>query len=417
MFKLAGLVAVGDEVLTGEVINSNTAWLAQQLVSVGIHIHAQIVVGDNADIIGQTLANLHDACDLVIVTGGLGPTADDITKQAIAEYYHRDIVADHETAQYILARHGRNAGWQESVARQAAVVAGSVVWQNPAGQAPGELIQEPHRVTVVLPGPPREMQAVAVRHLLPWLRASQGHEQLVRVSLSSFDRGESTLAHDLAPLLEGQHPPMGIYAKPGRVDIRFGSRANSPHDRILSERAIAWAHGHIRGTLYRLAGADRAQVIIQTLCSRGQTCSMMESLTGGLLASTLIGVPGASGCVAGGSVAYTDRIKIYNGVDPDILNQYGAVSEQCAMQMALAIREHYSTDWGVSTTGYAGPGGGDANNPVGTFFTAVAGPTGVQGRRRTIHVDRLGVREAAVELALTQLWEMLELPKTWPLKN
>ncbi len=154
MFKLTGLVAVGDEVLTGEVMNSNAAWLAQQLLSVGIHIHAQTVVGDSVRTIIQTLAQLHQDCDLVIVTGGLGPTADDVTKEAVAEFYQRTLAVDSETHQYISEHHGRNSGWEESVRRQSEVVSGAVIWPNPKGQAPGQLIDASGRVTVLLPGPP-----------------------------------------------------------------------------------------------------------------------------------------------------------------------------------------------------------------------------------------------------------------------
>lgn len=410
MFKLTGLVAVGDEVLTGEVMNSNAAWLAQQLLSVGIHIHAQTVVGDSVRTIIQTLAQLHQDCDLVVVTGGLGPTADDVTKEAVAEFYQRTLAVDSETHQYISEHHGRNSGWEESVRRQSEVVSGAVIWPNPKGQAPGELIAEPGRATVLLPGPPREMKAIAEAFLLPWLRQIQGHQTVVRSSLSCFESGEATIAHQIAPILGGQHPKMGIYAKPGRVDIRVEALESSQHGQILAERALAWVKGQVPATLYRLGNADRADVIIRALQDRHETCSMMESLTGGLLAGRLIDVAGASACVAGGTVAYTDDIKRLSGVSPKILETYGAVSAQCALAMAETIKERFGTQWGLSTTGYAGPGGGDRDNPVGTFYTAVSGPLQTLVRRRVIHVERTGVREAAVEMALTQLWDMLGLP-------
>ncbi|AUW93761.1 CinA family nicotinamide mononucleotide deamidase-related protein [Sulfobacillus sp. hq2] len=410
MFKLAGLVAVGDEVLTGEVMNSNAVWLAQQLLSVGIHIHAQTVVGDSVRTIIQALRYLRQDCDLVVVTGGLGPTADDVTKEAVAQLYQRPVTVDSETHQYISEHHGRNSGWEESIKKQASVVSGAVIWQNPKGQAPGELIELEGQTLVLLPGPPREMEAIVEQYLLPWLRRMQGSRTVMRQSLSCFDIGEATLAHWIEPLLAGQHPKMGIYAKPGQVDIRVETTAFSEHGTVLAQRALAWVKGQVQAPLYHVQGVNRAQVIVETLQKRHETCSMMESLTGGLLAARLIEVPGASLCVSGGTVAYTDHVKQLSGVPGHVLEEFGAVSAECAQAMAEAVCQRFHTDWGLSTTGYAGPGGGDAENPVGTFYTAVSHKGQTVVRKRIIHVDRQGVREAAVEMALTQLWDLLELP-------
>ncbi|PSR29760.1 nicotinamide-nucleotide amidase [Sulfobacillus thermosulfidooxidans DSM 9293] len=416
MFNLAGLVAVGDEVLSGEVINSNAAWLAQQLLSVGIHTKWHMVVGDDVTAISQALEWMHQHVDLVIVIGGLGPTADDLTKDAVARYYHRDLIVDSTTIDYIAAHHGRNIGWQESVSRQAQVITGATVWQNPHGQAPGQLIEDVSGVTVLLPGPPRELQGVARDFLLPWLRQGPLSHPVIRRTLTSFDMDESVIAHQLLPLLSGQHPKTGIYARPGQVDVRVES-STSPQQWVLNERAVAWIKGRVTSRLYELTHVDRTTVLIETLSQRQETISAMESLTGGLFMATLINVPGASLCVAGGAVAYTDRIKALYGVPVSILEQYGAVSAECALAMAQSIRQKYGTHWGVSTTGYAGPGGGDSDNPVGTFYTSVAGPKGSEVRRRVISADREGVREAAVEMALTLLWDMLGLSESYARPN
>ncbi len=409
MFNVAGLVAVGDEVLSGEVINSNAAWLAHQLLSVGIHTKWHLVVGDDVTAIVQALEWMHAQVDLVIVMGGLGPTADDLTKDAVAHYYHRELVVDSATADHIAAHHGRSAGWQESVSRQAQIIEGATVWQNSNGQAPGQLIQGSQGVTILLPGPPRELEGLVRDFLLPWFQQDPVSKPVIRRTLTSFETGESALAHQLLPLLSGQHPKMGVYSRPGNVEVRIES-LTSPQQWVLSERAVAWIRGQISGRLYELNQGDRAHVLVETMILRGQTLSAMESLTGGLFLARLINVPGASACVAGGAVAYTDRIKNLFGVPLSILEQEGAVSQKCAEAMAEAIRHNYDTDWGISTTGYAGPEGGNEENPVGTFYTAVAGPKASRVKRRVIALDRQGVREAAVELALTLLWEMLELP-------
>ena len=409
MFNFAGLVAVGDEVLNGEVINSNAAWLAHQLLSVGIHTQWHVVVGDDVDAIRQALEWMHQQVDLVIVIGGLGPTADDLTKDAVAHYYNRDLVVDSATADYIVARHGRSPGWQESVSRQAQIITGATVWQNPKGQAPGQLIENSRGVTILLPGPPRELEGLVRDFLLPWLQQGRGHGEVIRRTLTSFEMGEATLAHQLLPLLSGQHPKMGVYAQPGRVEVRIET-STSLKQWVLNERAAAWIREKVSGRMYELNQASRSHVLLETMIRRGETLSAMESLTGGLFLARLINVPGASGCVVGGAVAYIDRVKNLLGVPLDILEKHGAVSPECAEAMASAIRREYGTDWGVSTTGYAGPDGGDEEHPVGTFYAAVVGPQSSRVRHRVIALDRQGVREAAVEFTLTVLWDMLDLP-------
>jgi nicotinamide-nucleotide amidase len=412
VFNVAGLVAVGDEVLSGEVINSNAAWLAQQLLSVGIHTKWHMVVGDDVTAISQALEWIHSRVDLAIVIGGLGPTADDLTKDAVSDHFHWDLVVDAATADYIAAHHGRSPGWQESVSRQAQIITGATVWQNPNGQAPGQLIETSRGVIVLLPGPPRELEGLVRGFLLPWLKQGRAHSQVIRRTLTSFEAGESALAHQLLPLLSGQHPKMGIYANPGNVEVRLET-STSDKQRVLSERAVAWIRGRISGRLYELNQVNRAHVLLETLIGRRETLSAMESLTGGLVLARLINVPGASLCVAGGAIAYTDRVKMLLGVPLEILEQHGAVSAECAESMARSIRQEYGTDWGIGTTGYAGPSGGDEENPVGTFYAAVVGPEGSRVKRRMVALDRQGVREAAVELALTILWEMLDLSETY----
>lgn len=412
MFNRAGLVAVGDEVLSGEVINSNAAWLAQQLLSIGIHTKAHMVVGDDVTAILRVLEWIHGEARLVIVIGGLGPTPDDVTKEAVARYYHRELALDSTTEEYISAHHGRNAGWRESVSRQAQIITGATVWQNPNGQAPGQLIEDSQGVTVLLPGPPRELKGLVGGFFLPWLRRGRANDPVIRRTLASYDVGESVLAHRLRSLLSGQHPKTGVYSRPGVVEVRIET-STSPKQRVLNERAAAWIRGNTSGRLYELGQVDRATALVTALTQRKQTLSAMESLTGGLVMARLVNVSGASACVAGGIVAYTDRIKTLFGIPVDVLEQYGAVSAECAQAMAKSIQQRYGTDWALSTTGFAGPEGGDEENPVGTFYTAVAGPRGCEIRRRVVATDRQGVREAAVELAFTVLWDMLGLPESY----
>lgn len=407
MIATAQIIAVGDEVLSGETINTNAAYLAQKLLAWGVRPVAHVVVGDDLDAIARAVRLALSQVDLTVLVGGLGPTPDDRTKDAVAEVTQRSLQRDDALFDAIARRHSRRQGWEKSIHRQALVLPGATIWPNRVGTAPGQLLEYQSRYVVLLPGPPKEMAAVAEDHLRPWL-AAQGAIPIRRESLLVFDDGESTVASYLDTLLSGQHPVTGIYAQPGRIELRLQGR-DTPHDTVLLARAKGWIRGRYPGPVYALNGRSREEILLQTLRKRGLRLAAMESLTGGMVLSRLIDWPGASDVVRGGAVAYTDDAKIRLGIPVDIIRQNGAVSPECVRAMALRARALFATDIGVSTTGFAGPTGGTERDPVGTFYVGVAWGDDVYiGRRQTL-LSRQGVRQAATEMAISMLWKTLGL--------
>lgn len=408
MIHSAHLIAVGDEVLWGETINSNAAWMAQFLMRFGVRPTYQCVVADDLAAIADAVLQSLSAAELVVVMGGLGPTPDDRTVQAVAHALGRRVTIDEPLRSRIAAHHGHARGWHASVEKQAGVIQGAQLWMNPRGQAPGQCLQGPEGVVVLLPGPPRELQGIVESHMAEWLQ-QRTEGRIHRDTYSIFDLGESTVASYIRRLLDGEHPKVGIYASPGRVDVRVETE-DSPHGAVLRARSRALILSQIPVAVFELEGSSREAFLIRWLAQRGQTLAAMESLTGGLVLSSLIAVPGASMAILGGIVAYTDAVKAQAGVPEEILLTHGAVSEPCAEAMAKAARSYFQADWAIATTGFAGPQGGSPQDPVGTFYVAAAGPQKVIVRRRYAPLEREAVRQIAHHTAISAVWELLKLP-------
>ncbi|MCY0865447.1 MAG: nicotinamide-nucleotide amidohydrolase family protein [Sulfobacillus sp.] len=404
----AEIIAVGDEVLAGEVINTNAATLSGWLLRYGIRPIRHTVVPDDPSAIADAVRRALEHSQWIVVVGGLGPTWDDVTIDGVAQALQRRIIVDERVRQRLMNRPYHHRGWEDAVARQSRVIDGAEIGFNPRGQAPGQWVTEGHQIIVLLPGPPRELEAL----LDTWLSsrlAKMGGTAVERLTLSLFDWGESTVAAHVRPLLAGPVPHAGIYAKPGRVDIRL-QMTNDSWGRVTLERAAGWVTGTVPGQVYRLGSWSREHYLIYWLTTHHLTLAAMESLTGGSVLSRLIDVPGASQVIVGGSVTYTDHAKVAHGVNRRILEQFGAVSEACARDMARAIRETWRTDVGVATTGFAGPSGGTDHDPVGTYYVAVSTARETLALRRYMPLGRDAVRQAAVESVLSALWQALGLP-------
>ncbi len=407
----AALIAVGDEVLSGEIVNSNAAWLAQALGAFGVRIAWQGVVGDGLEEIGDGVRCALERADLVVVCGGLGPTHDDRTVAAVASVTGTRLAVDEATRVRLNERLGSRPGRSASLLKQATVVQGAVVLENPAGSAPGQVIGYGPKWIVLLPGPPSEVAAVFRSGLEPWLKPRLTGVGYRRDTLVSYELGEFEVYRRVGALASGQHPKVGIYARPGVVELRFEGPRDIKGASLNTLRAIAWARSQVSGRLYRQASGEvsRSAVVIERLAARGLTVAAMESLSGGMLLASLIAVPGASRAVRGGLTAYTDDIKARYGVDRDVLRVHGAVSAACARAMAGLARKHFDADLGISTTGFAGPEGGTEANPVGTFYVGVDDGETTLVLRRELAVNRAGVVQAVVELTITALWEVLDL--------
>ena len=375
--KSAEIICVGSELLLGDILNGNAQYLAQQLANLGIAHHYQTVVGDNPLRIQRAVAIACERARLIIFTGGLGPTPDDLTLAALADFFDTpleerpEIVADLETK---FAERGRSL--TQSSRRQAQLPINADVLTNAMGTAPGVIWQPRPGLTILtFPGVPREMKAMWQAVAAPYLRQSGWAAGVIHSrTLKFWGIGESALAEQMGDLLDLDNPTVAPYANEGEVKLRVSAKADSvaAADELIEPvadriRAIAGTH------YYGQDGETLAAVVGDLLLARSQTLSVAESCTGGGLGHLLTATPGSSGYFWGGVISYDNRVKqSVLGVAEQDLAEKGAVSSEVAIAMAKGVRQRLGTDWGVSITGIAGPGGGSVEKPVGLVFIGVA---------------------------------------------
>ena len=377
----AEILCVGSELLLGSIVNTNARWLADQLAALGLAHYRQQVVGDHR---GRLIAALQSAsrrCWLLITTGGLGPTPDDLTTEAIAAAFDTpleerpEVWADIQTK---LVRRGRSPS--PTVRRQALLPVGATLLPNPTGTAPGMIwTPVPGFTLLSFPGVPREMKAMWEATAVPWLLQS-GLAQGVFASriLRFWGVGEATLAEQLADLLAGSNPTVAPYAGAGEVTLRLTAAAA---DRAAAEALLAPLEAELRartGTACFGDGDDSlASVVLAALRQRGQSLAVAESCTGGGLGAALAAVPGASDVFVGGVIAYANAVKQQLlGVPAALLREHGAVSDPVARAMAEGVQRQTGSTWALAVSGIAGPGGGSPDKPVGLVHLALAGPQG-----------------------------------------
>ena len=377
----AEILCVGSELLLGSIVNSNARWLADQLAALGLAHYRQQVVGDHR---GRLIAALQSAsrrCRLLITTGGLGPTPDDLTTEAIAAAFDTpleerpEVWADIQTK---LVRRGRTPS--PTVRRQALLPVGATLLPNPTGTAPGMIWTPlPGFTLLSFPGVPSEMKAMWEATAVPWLRQSGLAEGVFASRILRFwGVGEATLAEQLADLLAGTNPTVAPYAGAGEVTLRLTAAAA---DRAAAEGLLAPLEAELRartGTACFGDGDDSlASVVLAALRQRGQSLAVAESCTGGGLGAALAAVPGASDVFVGGVIAYANAAKQQLlGVPAALLREHGAVSDPVARAMAEGVQRQTGSTWALAVSGIAGPGGGSPDKPVGLVHLALAGPQG-----------------------------------------
>lgn len=385
----AEILCIGTELLLGDIVNTNAAYLSQKLASLGISVYRQTVVGDNADRLKIALAEALERADLVVTSGGLGPTYDDLTKETVAAYFGKSMHTDHEVLaeieRYFSLRYGDVCRMTPNNRKQALVPDGAVVLKNPNGTAPGLAIEgEDGKTVIMLPGPPREFEPMVDNEVMPYLSARRGEVFFSR-NVHIMGMGESAVENELKDLMERSlNPTVAPYAKDGECRLRITARAENTQiaadlcDKVIDEIAQTAVGEHI----YGIDVGTIERELVQRLDKAGLTLAAAESCTGGLIAKRVTDVAGSSSVFLGGCVTYTNKIKErLLGVDPQTLEKYTAVSEQVAMQMAEGVRERLGADIGVSTTGYAGPTGGNENDPVGTVYVGVSTAKGTHVTR------------------------------------
>ncbi|MFZ9289073.1 MAG: competence/damage-inducible protein A [Vulcanococcus sp.] len=377
----AEILCIGTELLLGNITNGNARWIAEQLAALGVPHHRQLVVGDNRERLMAEVQAASERCQLLITTGGLGPTPDDLTTEALAAAFGTPLVENAQAwldIQAKLSARGRSCA--PSNRRQALIPQGAELLPNPTGTAPGVIWSpKPGFTVMTFPGVPSEMRAMWQATAAPWLRQS-GLTSGVFASrmLQFWGVSESALAEQMADLLEGSNPTVAPYAGAGEVKLRITAQAETP---AAAEQLLAPVEAEIRARTGRSCfgcdGESLASVVLERLRQRGETLAVAESCTGGGLGASLAAVPGASDVFLGGVIAYANSVK--QGlleVPLALLETHGAVCDPVAQAMAEGVRRRTGADWALAITGVAGPGGGSAEKPVGLVHLAVAGPHG-----------------------------------------
>jgi len=373
----AEILSCGTELLLGHITDTNATYLAQSLAALGIDLYFVSQVGDNLGRIVETLQRAWERSDLVIMTGGLGPTEDDLARESISallgETMRVDPVLEAELRGLFATR---NAVMPERNIKQATLIPSAQAIPNPLGTAPGWWVEKDGHIIVAMPGVPREMYRMWEQEAIPRLSPYTGGLIFTRI-LRVWGLGESAVEERLDGLIHSDNPTLATYAKSDAIDVRITAKAET---REIAEREVAEMENRAREVLrHHVFGIDKdtlQSVIGKYLTERRQTLAVMESLTGGLLASTLTDVPDSSNYFIGSLVAYGNELKVQLGVPREIVEHYGVISEQTARAMAHAARERLGADYGLGITGVAGPDRQE-DKPVGTVHIAIEGPDGV----------------------------------------
>lgn len=407
----AEIMAVGTELLLGDILNTNAQFLAQELAALGIDVHYQTVVGDNPKRLEDTIFHAFSRADLIITTGGLGPTEDDLTKETAAKYFGEELVLDERALGRIkkyFDRTGRTM--TQNNVKQAMVPANHcTVLYNDNGTAPGIIIEKNEKIIVMLPGPPRETVPMFMNQVKPYLAKKQEYTFVSRI-LRVAGIGESAMEDKVKDMIAAQtNPTIAPYAKDGESILRVTAKAkNEAEAEELIAPVMAALKERLGVAAYAEGETDMQTVVAELLLTKKATIAVAESCTGGMIASRLIDFPGISEVLVEGCVTYSNDAKMRRlGVKEDTLAQYGAVSPQTAKEMAEGIARTSGAEIGVATTGIAGPGGGSEEKPVGLVYIGISykGKTEVFENRFVGKRER--IRERAAYTALDALRKAL----------
>jgi nicotinamide-nucleotide amidase len=414
--RAAEVLAIGSELLGTTRLDTNSLFIADKLSSLGIVLRSKTVVGDDRDAIASHCSQALARADVLVLTGGLGPTDDDLTRDAVSAATALPLEEHPAIVERIRKRFERRGlRMPEINRRQAMVLRGATVLDNPNGTAPGQLVDYQGRVLILLPGPPRELRPMLTKLCEGPLLERAGPERVYRASLFVTGRSESHVEETVQPIYSrwrNEQPPIEttILAAPGQVELHLLLSSRNPAEATARIRAASAQLADALGRcVFSTDGRSMEEVVGQLLLDRGLTIAAAESCTGGLMMTRLTDVAGSSAYVLGGLVCYSNDMKRdILGVTEDQLREYGAVSEPVAVTLAESARRVSRSDIGVSITGIAGPGGGSPQKPVGTVVIAMVDASGAT-RVRTFQFigDRAQVRfqasQAALEMVRRQL--------------
>lgn len=403
----AEIMAVGTELLLGDILNTNAQFLAQELANLGIEVYYQTVVGDNPKRLKDTIFHAFSRADLIITTGGLGPTEDDLTKETAAEYFGEKLVLDEKALEWIkkgFARTGRIM--TPNNVKQAMVPENHcTVLYNENGTAPGIIMEKNGKMIVMLPGPPRETVPMFLNQVKPYLAKKQEYTFVSRI-LRVADVGESAMEDRVKDIIDAQtNPTIAPYAKDGEAILRVTAKAK---DEAEAERLIDPVAAALKERLgiavYAEGKTTMQKVVAELLLQKKLTIAVAESCTGGMIASRLVEYPGISAALLEGCVTYTNDAKMRRlGVKAETLEKYSAVSAETAKEMAEGIAKTSGADIGIATTGIAGPDGGSEEKPVGLVYIALSYQEETKVMKRIFSGNRQKIREWASYAALNEL--------------
>ena len=406
------ILTVGTEILFGQIVNTNAAWLSRQMNALGFDVMYHYTVGDNPRRLEELLKLAFRDCDLVLTTGGLGPTQDDLTKEIICRVMEDTLVRNPQWVEKLKAHAAaRGRILTENNYKQANLPSRAHILPNDAGTAPGFVLEWKGKTVIAMPGPPSEMTRMFQLQVKPFLLEKQDgviYYRIVRI----FGIGESALETKLLSLIDGQtDPTIATYAKEGECSLRIASKRSTLQEaRQAVDEMLEKVKNLIGSYIYSCDDEDLAQVTGKKLMEKGITVSCAESCTGGLLAAALTDIPGISQVFERGIVTYSNRAKIEElHVSPDTLKRYGAVSEETAREMASGLADKTGSDLCVSVTGIAGPDGGTREKPVGLIYIGIQ----FRGKCRVIRLNtgnsrREWNRRYAVLTMLSEIYKVAE---------
>lgn len=400
----AEIVCVGTEILLGNIVNTNAAYLAEKCAFLGLSNYYQVVVGDNEKRLLETINTAKERADVIFLVGGLGPTEDDLTKETAAKAFSKKLVEDEKAKKNIEdILTGRGFKVTENNYKQALVPEGATVIYNDNGTAPGIIMEENGKTCILLPGPPNEFVPMVDNYVVPYF-LGQKKQAIYSKVVKLVDIGESLLAEQIEDLISMTNPTVATYAKTREVHVRVtASAATEEEAKKLVKPVVKELKSRYPENVYSTnANETLEETVVELLSKNGLTITTAESCTGGLLSATLVNVAGVSDVFRGGYITYSNKLKRnVIGVKKSSLEKYGAVSEEVAAEMAKGAQVEAKADVAVSITGVAGPGGGSPEKPVGTVYIGVAAKDKVTVKRFNFNGDRNKVRQNTVAAALS----------------
>ena len=394
----AEILAVGTELLMGQIANTNAQYISKRLPDVGVNVYFHSVVGDNPSRLKECLELALKRSDVVILTGGLGPTQDDLTKETVSELMNKKLVLHQESLDKIEGFfRGLSRQMTQNNVKQAYLPEGCIILKNNNGTAPGCIIESNSKSIIMLPGPPSEMKLMFEEYVIPYFLEKSPYK-IVSKYLRIFGIGESAMEDKLLDMIESQtNPTIAPYAKEGEVQLRISAKCDKNEDAdLLIRPVITEIYKRLGNSVYTEEDKLMEEVVAEMLIKQNITIAIAESCTGGLISSRLTEIPGVSKVFNRGIISYSNESKVENlSVSTETLNKYGAVSKQSAEEMAIGVRKLSGTDIGLSITGIAGPDGGSDEKPVGLVYIGLADKDGANVKELRLWGRRERIRHVA----------------------